>query len=185
MMKDVNLLLAANLRKIREERNLSLGQLAELSGVSKSMLGQIERGEANPSIGTIWQIANGLRVSFTSLLNEENQSVKITHKSDTHMVAQEDDKFRLYSYVPFDPKHKFELYTVELEVGCVHESDAHVTGVDEYLLVHEGIIEVEINGQTYHLKEGDAITFVSDAVHTYRNVGDVFASATIVLYYPE
>ncbi len=184
-MNDVNLLLAGNLRKIREDRNLSLGQLADLSGVSKSMLGQIERGEANPSIGTIWKIANGLRVSFTSLLNEENQAVRIIRKETTHEVAQEDGLFRLFSYVPFDPKHKFELYTVELEAGCVHVSDAHVSGVEEYLILNEGTIEVDLGDQKHVLRQGDAIQFLADMEHTYRNIGTAFASAVVVLYYGE
>ena len=54
-MRDLNQLLAINLKRIREERNLSLAQLSELCSVSKSMLGQIERGDANPSVGTIWR----------------------------------------------------------------------------------------------------------------------------------
>ena len=97
-MTNLNLLLANNLRRIREERSLSLQQLAEVSGVSKSMLGQIERGEANPSVGTIWKIANGLRVSFTSLLNENAGTVRIVCRDDAHEVEQEDGMYRLLSY---------------------------------------------------------------------------------------
>ncbi len=55
-----------NLRTIRESRNFSLDQLSELTGVSKSMLRQIETGKSSPTISTIWKIANGLRVSFTA-----------------------------------------------------------------------------------------------------------------------
>ena len=59
-----------NLRNIRKNRNLSLDQLAELTGVSKSMLRQIETGKSSPTIATVWKITNGLRVSFTTLLRK-------------------------------------------------------------------------------------------------------------------
>jgi transcriptional regulator with XRE-family HTH domain len=68
-MEEPTLVVAQNLRRMREDKKLSLDRLAELTGVSKSMLGQIERGESSPTISTIWKIANGLKVSFTSLLN--------------------------------------------------------------------------------------------------------------------
>ncbi|BDB00642.1 hypothetical protein CBOS2020_07160 [Clostridium botulinum] len=57
---NLNDIISANLKKLRTDRNLSLGQLSELSGVSKVMLSQIEKEESNPTINTIWKIANGL-----------------------------------------------------------------------------------------------------------------------------
>ena len=68
-MEDLTLLIAQNLKRIREEKRLSLDRLAELTGVSKSMLGQIERGESSPTVATVWKISNGLKVSFTALLS--------------------------------------------------------------------------------------------------------------------
>ena len=63
-MDDINKIVAENLREIRRLRKLSLDGLAELTGVSKSMLGQIEREESNPTLQTLWKIAAGLRVSL-------------------------------------------------------------------------------------------------------------------------
>lgn len=184
-MKDLNQLLAINLKRIREERNLSLAQLSELCGVSKSMLGQIERGEANPSVGTIWKIANGLRVSFTSLLSEAPGQVNIISRADAYEVAQEDGMYRLMSYFPYDPAKKFEMYTVELDPGCLHISDAHVKGVEEFMVVMEGQLEVEIGGTVYKLKTGDAANFVSDGTHSYRNPTKKLTKVSIVLFYAE
>ena len=67
-MKQPTESIAENLRAMRESRGLSFEQLSDLTGVSKSMLRQIENGKSSPTISTIWKIANGLRVSFTSLL---------------------------------------------------------------------------------------------------------------------
>lgn len=184
-MKNLNQILAVNLKRVREERSLSLAQLSELCAVSKSMLGQIERGEANPSVGTIWKIANGLRVSFTSLMSEAPGQVKIINREDAYEVSQEDGMYRLLSYFPYDPAKRFEVYTIELDPGCVHISDAHVKGVEEYLVVMEGQLEIEINETPFKLNTGDAANFVSDGTHSYKNPTEALTKVSIVLYYSE
>lgn len=184
-MTNLNLLLANNLRRIREERSLSLQQLAEVSGVSKSMLGQIERGEANPSVGTIWKIANGLRVSFTSLLNENAGTVRIVCRDDAHEVEQEDGMYRLLSYFPYDPSRRFEVYTIEIEPQSEHASEAHVKGVEEYLIVTEGVLELEVKDVIHTLKTGDAASFISDSWHCYRNRTTERTKCAVVLFYNE
>ena len=63
----MNLIVAANIRRLREERNLSMEELARLSGVSKSMLAQVERGDGNPTLSTLWKLSNGMKVPFDAL----------------------------------------------------------------------------------------------------------------------
>ena len=72
-MEHLNQLIGENLKRLRAEKALSLDAVAKLSGVSKSMLGQIERGEVNPTISTMWRIASGLKVSFTALVTRAEQ----------------------------------------------------------------------------------------------------------------
>ena len=57
ILDKLNILVSENIKRIRQEKNLSLGDLAKLSDVSKSMLAQIERGEGNPTLSTLWKIA--------------------------------------------------------------------------------------------------------------------------------
>ena len=68
---NLNEIIAVNLKRLRAERGFSLGKLSELSGVSKVMLSQIEKGESNPTINTLWKIAGGLQVSYTKLIDEQ------------------------------------------------------------------------------------------------------------------
>lgn len=63
-MDDIQAIIAMNLVKLRKNRNLTLDQVSELTGVSKAMLGQIEKGKSTPTVTTLWKIANGLQVSF-------------------------------------------------------------------------------------------------------------------------
>ena len=79
---NINQVIADNLKRLRTERNLSLGQLASLSGVSKVMLSQIEKGDTNPTINTIWKIAKGLKVSYTALLEQQKQNTTLIKKSE-------------------------------------------------------------------------------------------------------
>ncbi len=182
-MKDVNILIGSNLKKLREERGYSLSKLSEIVQVSKSMLAQIEKGETNPSVGTIWKIANGLRVSFTSLLNEEESPVRVIRRKDIQGIYQEDQNYSIYPYFPYNKDKKFELYTVELEVDAVHYSEAHVKGVEEYFVVTEGSIEVTIGQDKIVLDKNDAISFIADGKHSYLNMGDRKATGQILLYY--
>ena len=75
-MEDINSIVAENLRRLRESRRLSLDAAARLTGVSKSMLGQIERGEVNPTVSTMWKIAGGLKVNFTALFRREQAAAE-------------------------------------------------------------------------------------------------------------
>lgn len=184
-MKDVNKIIGMNLRKLREERGYSIGGLSEVVSVSKSMLSQIEKGETNPSVGTIWKIANGLHVSFTALLNEEMDQVKVVRKSELQGITQEDEKYAIYPYFPYDRERKFEVYTVELEGDSKHLSEAHVKGVEEYFIVTEGEITVTIGFEVITLYSGDAITFKAEKEHSYINKTSEKAMGTIILYYQE
>lgn len=75
-MDDIQAIIAKNLVKLRKTRNLTLDQVSELTGVSKAMLGQIEKGKSTPTVTTLWKIANGLQVSFSVFLKEDKPKVK-------------------------------------------------------------------------------------------------------------
>lgn len=104
-MENINLILSKNLKHLRNERKLSLDKLADLTGISKTMLGQIERGESNPSITTVWKIANGLKISFTALINEPPSDAVVVPKSKVQ-VLEENNQYRLY---PFFPMKEVEI----------------------------------------------------------------------------
>ena len=71
---DINLTVAQNIKHIREEKKLTLDAAASITGVSRSMLAQIEKGDVNPTISILWKIANGYKVSFTSLVDDHNDA---------------------------------------------------------------------------------------------------------------
>ncbi|MFF2091363.1 helix-turn-helix domain-containing protein [Paenibacillus sp. NPDC058174] len=183
-MHPINISISKNVLRIRKDRKLSLDQAAELTGVSKAMLGQIERGETNPTITTLWKIANGLRVSFSSLLKDQSTPVTLIAKENVEALSENEGKYRVYPLFPFDPKKQFEIYALEIDPQCSHESEPHHEGVEEYLSVSEGTLELLIEDELFVVNEDSTIHFQADKPHTYRNSGNTTVKCMLTIHYP-
>lgn len=181
---ELNEVIATNLNKLRTERNLSLGQLAELSGISKVMLSQIEKGETNPSINTIWKIANGLKVPYTKLIDEAPSGAVVVKKSDCIEQENETTNYRVFCYFTNTPTRNFEMFRIELDPHSSNESIGHSEKSEEYIYVTSGELIMKTKGKTYTLLEGDSISFDSSVRHTYINQQDGLLTCVIINYYP-
>jgi transcriptional regulator with XRE-family HTH domain len=181
---DINFIIAENLKRLRTERNLSLGQLSELSNISKVMLSQIEKGETNPTVNTIWKIANGLKVPYTALLDQQKHDTSVIKKSDINAHITEEGHYRLYCYYPTTPHRNFEIFQIELDEGYGYPSIGHAEKSQEYIMVLEGELTLEVNNTTYVLKADDSISFIASTQHIYFNSGKGVLKAAITNYYP-
>ena len=182
-MEDLTSLIAQNLRRIREEKKLSFDKLAELTGVSKSMLGQIERGESSPTVATVWKISNGLKISFTSLLSSPQSDTSVVRRAEIGPLIEEDGKYRLYPFFPIEEGRRFEVYAVEIDGGGFLSSEAHPDGTQEFITVFAGELAVWVNGQEYRVAEGDSIRFRADRAHSYLNPGEGLTKVSMVIQY--
>ncbi len=178
---EIGEIIAYNLKRLRNERNLSLGQLAEIAGVSKVMLSQLEKGTSNPTINTVWKITGALQLPYTSLLELPKSQVIHVQKQNIHKL--EEDKYHIFNYYTKAPDRNFELYQIEMDAGCVHESIGHFTDSSEYLMVVEGQIELEVNGKSYFLDTDDGFCFHAAVPHIYRNSGSQKAKAVLMIHY--
>lgn len=175
--------IAENLRSLRESRALSLDQLSELTGVSKSMLRQIETGKSSPTIATIWKIANGLHVSFTSLLNKPEIQVEVkSFRSETPLTA-EGKRYRLFPLIPFNPQQSFETYYFEIDPGTVFQGEPHKGNVYEYIFVTGGRLRIDLDGNVHEINEGQFLKFPANCRHDYRCLGEKTATAILQLSY--
>jgi transcriptional regulator with XRE-family HTH domain len=181
---DINRIVSVNFRNLREQRNLSLDTVAKLSGVSKSMLAQIERGEVNPTISVLWKIANGLKISFSVLLDKHTGDMEVIKKGDVAPVLEDSGRFINYPVFSFDDEHGFEMFRIVLLPSSVHISQPHLSGTEEFITVYSGTVQVTLNTGEHVLGAGDSIRFRSDVIHGYKNTGDGTAELSMVIYYP-
>lgn len=183
-MKSIQEQIAENLKNIRKVKGYSYDQLASLTGVSKGMLSQIEKGESSPTVNTLWKIANGLQVSFSSLVEESKPAVSIVRLADKAAVTEENQLLNVFPFFLFDALKKFEIYYMELKPGCIHSSEQHLGNVEEYILVCSGEATISIDNEKYVVGKGDSLRFLANIPHTYANHTTETTSCYLIMYYP-
>lgn len=166
-MNELNI--GQKLKTVRQKRNLTLDETAALTGVSKPMLGQIERGQSSPTITTLWKIATGLKVPLSSFLQEEKTNYSIACVSAENAVSAENGTMRAYTLFPYNPIRNFETFYIEFDPGCIHTSDKHNDNVEETVYVISGSLDMVINGEKITLEEKQAIHFLANVTHSYQN----------------
>ncbi len=178
---DVGKIIAHNLKTIREEKRLSQGQLAERAGLSKVIISQIERGDSNPTINTIWKLAGALGLPYTSLIEPQEDDAVSVRAADA--VKQRDKGYCVYGYYPKNEKRNFELFLLEMEPNSEHLSVGHSKNSVEYLLLLKGKMQISADGRDYTLEKNDALQFNASGEHRYINLGDQTLKAVMIIQY--
>lgn len=172
--------ISMNLKRIRKARRLSLDEVAEQTGVSKSMLGQIERGDSNPTVATVAKIVDGMRVTFSTLIKAPGFETYHIKKAELAPAKTEKGQYKVYNVFPFEEDRSFEIYLVEICVGGRYQCGSHGEGTQEYLTIHSGSLSLDIDGSKSVLAEnGDTIRFMCDKPHCYKNIGNEPLTFTI------
>ncbi len=172
-----------HLRDIRSRAGLSLAQAAELTGVSKAMLGQIERGESSPTLATLWKLAKGFHLPLTAFLDGVGTTIGSYTPAAPHPKTL-GVTIGYQTVFPFDPAFGSETFFMTLEPGQTHESQPHDAGVVEDVFVVEGEMELFHAGAWQALRAGDGLRFAADQPHGYRNLGTDVARFHNTIHYP-
>ena len=174
--------LGKTIQRLRKAYNLSLSELAEQSGVAKSIISQIERNETNPTLATIWRLSQALDVSIERVLSsgDEEPFIDKTTRADTPTLLSEDGKMRLTIIGWIKTVEWLQWYEVEAEPGGALESDGHQRGSVESLSVSAGEFAVDVGGVTQTAKAGETLRYRCDRPHTVRCIGDQPGRATMV-----
>lgn len=175
--------IAINLKRIRAARGISLDVVSEQTGVSKSMLGQIERGVANPTIGIIGKIVSGLRVELNDLIRTPVEELYHVHKERLIPTKEEAGKYKVYTYFPYEKERNFEIYVIEIEAGFFYYSGSHGENTREYVIVNEGTLNLWVDNQELVVHTGDAVRFETGKEHKYINKGDTLLKFEVVFAY--
>ena len=174
----------ATLQKMRLERNLTLEDLSRAAGVSKSMLSQIEREKANPTIAVAWRLANALGVSISELLTPETrpvESIRVLEAHEQPTLPGSHAGYVLRILGPMELAGKFEWYELTLAPNGILASNPHDPGATEHLTVLQGGVDLEVNGEKKRLKTGATARYPVDCNHSIRNSGKSEAKALLVV----
>lgn len=166
--------ISSTLKDLRNQRRWSLDVTSQKTGVSKAMLGQIERGESSPTIATLWKIASGFDVSFSYFVEdiEPYESGFVLRKPGLQQLHKQDDKINVMPIFPFDENLRFEVFIIELLPGCTHLSPPHQKGVIEHVIPVIGSIEILVQGEWRQVNQHEGLRFDASLPHGYRNRSD-------------
>ena len=179
-------IIGGNLRRIRKQQGLSLETLARLSRVSRAMLSQIELGRSTPTIAVLWKIAYALEAPISAFLSEgREESVWLLPVDHAKRLFSKDGSLCSRALFPFDQPRRVEFYELRLKSRSEEAAQPHPLGTVENLVVNRGEVEMIIADRRYPLTAGDAIQFVADVAHTYRNVGPAEAILYLVMTYAQ
>ena len=187
--KVASLEIGGQIRQLRNRRSLTLQELAELSGLSKPNLSQIENDLVTPPIATLLKIATALGVGIGYFFKDSGQpsSVVVTRKNDRYGVAKGPHISHIgYQYEPL----AYPKVNKRMEPFVVYMEEREATDIvfnnhkgEEFLYLLKGRLEFRCGDDVIVLEEGDSIYFDSDIPHGYRGVGGT-ASALVVIYLP-
>ena len=177
----------AALAALRQSRSLSLEELSRQAGVSKSMLSQIERHQANPTVAVVWRLATALGVGVGELLGDERPAAPLLVTVPAHAtpsLASPDGKCELRILGPIELAGQFEWYALTLQPGGTLASQAHEPGSREHLSVQAGALEVRAGSESARLRHGETARYAVDVPHSIHNPGRSVAQALLVVLHP-
>ena len=172
------------LRELRTERGLSLDVLARLTGMSRTLLGQIELGKTAPSVGVVWKLARAFDVQFSALLaTAEPTETHVLRARAARRLVSPDGRFSSRALYPLGEQPDVEFYELFLAAHSREDALPHQRGTREHLVVTAGRLELVIDGQRFELDKGDAIVFGADVPHSYVNLAKDECWMNLVMTY--
>ncbi|WP_180542378.1 helix-turn-helix domain-containing protein [Nevskia soli] len=175
----------ARLKRLRAERKWSLETLADASGVSRSMLSQIERDQANPTLAVTLRIARAFSMTIGELVEDPDatSSLSVIRAGDRAYHFRSDKDCTIRTLSPLHLEKDVEFYEVQLRPGGELRSAAHFEGTREFLTVEKGRVRVESGGDSDVLERGDSASYRADVPHAVVNAGKTAAVLFLVNIY--
>lgn len=163
--------IAVNLKRIRKAKGMSLDVVAEQTGVSKSMLATIEKGEANPSIGVLGKIMSGLRIELQDLTEAPQNDTYLVDVGNLNPTKEVKGKYRVWTCFPIEDNRLVEIYRIDIEPGGIYESGSHGERTKEYIAMLKGTLSIKLEDKIHEIADGQFFRFESDQAHVYFNTG--------------
>lgn len=177
--------LCERVTELRQRNNFTLDQLAAASGVSRSMLSQIERGQANPTLAVTFRIAQAFGLSIGELVDDPaaSGSIEIVHGNDPNNLFRADSECQIRTLFPLHMEKNVEFYEVVIQPGASLDSSAHFDGTRELFTVARGQAAISAATTQCELDQGDSAHYRADVEHAIRNVGNEPLTGYLVVTY--
>ncbi|WP_051444940.1 cupin domain-containing protein [Desulfocurvus vexinensis] len=175
MMHEKNLL-GQRIRMLRRQQGLTLRALADGAGCSESMLSKLENGKGNPSINVLHAVSRALGTNMGSLFLPAPMPGVVMRRGDRHLaqLGPGNGQGVILEYLsPHLPGHVLQAHIHIIEPGGGTETITHEGEEAGYVL--EGELALTVDGEAYHLHEGDSFFFDSSLPHSTRNPGQTTA----------
>lgn len=160
--------IAAALRRERERAGISLAELARRAGIAKSTLSQLEAGNGNPSVETVWALGVALGVPFSRLVEQEPPAVRVIRAGQGPAIRSQQAEFTGTLLTAGAPHTRRDIYRIELEPGQVRDAEPHLSGSVEHLVVSTGRLRTGPISDPVELGPGDYARFPGDVPHRYE-----------------
>lgn len=177
--------LCERVKVLRQQRGWSLEQLSAGSGVSRSMLSQIERNQANPTLAVTCKIAQAFGMSLAEFVEipGASSSIHVIRSDDRAHLYRSDDDCEIRTLSPLHLEKDVEFYTVRLKPGGALRSAAHFQGTREFLTVEQGRVRLTSGEDSSELAKGDSASYRADIAHALENIGRSDAMVFLVVIY--
>jgi transcriptional regulator with XRE-family HTH domain len=167
--------LGNRIRIARKSQEMTLAEVAEQVGVTRSFLSQVERGVVNPSVTTLRRVAQVLRVPLFILLAEDEFSTNALVKESERRTIVLPHTSLTYQLLSPDLNRKIEMVYSKIEVGCVSCEEPVSHPGEECVLMLKGKVRIEVGSEVFIVDEGDSLYFDCGQPHRLTNIGDVTA----------
>jgi transcriptional regulator with XRE-family HTH domain len=181
----INRHLGGRVKHLRSARGWSLVSLANASGVSRSMLSQIEREQANPTLAVTLRIARAFGLTLGELIEMPGAASAVTViRADDHTYHYRSDKdCRIRTLTPLNLEKDVEFYEIRLQPGGALRSAPHFEGTREFLNLQKGRLRIESANDAEDLNAGDSATYRADVPHALINAGKTEAVVFLIVVY--
>lgn len=170
--------IGAKIRKIREEKKLTINQVAKETGFTASFISQFERGLTKASIASLRKIATCLGINLSTLFEDVDDKKESSQENEIIIVRKEKRKTLTYpdgkskDYLLTNTTGTFEVIYSKIEPGGVSGELISHGSIEECITILKGKLLLTIGDEEYILNDGDTITFPSHIPHGWENIGD-------------
>ena len=160
-------LIAASLRRERRRTGLSLTEVARRAGIAKSTLSQLESGTGNPSVETLWALGVALGVPFSHLVDPPRRVIRVIRAGEGPVIHAEHAHYEAAVLASCPPGARRDIYRVAAQPGPPRQSQPHMPGTMEHLVLSTGRVLAGPVGEAVELWPGDYVTYPGDVPHIF------------------